>query len=398
MIMTKDEPTKLDGHDVSHLLQIAGKVVYRKTADSLVLDQAAEDRTPKFVLEELTIGKVLGRGGFCVVREITQITTKDEHVHTEEPEEDDEAIIHNITQGREFMAKHYLRHGKDYRYAIKVIKEEAKQSAQLYVNAVVDLAIEARFLAVIRHPNIIKMRAMAASSPCDGSFFLVLDKLSDTLSVRLKAWEKRLKKGIFQKLSCGAKKDHEFWGERLMVGFDLSCAFVRLHEMKIMYRDIKPDNIGFDVRGDVKVFDFGLAKEFKEKDRSTDGTFKLTVETGSPRYMAPEVFLRKPYNETCDVYSFCILLWQILKVAVPYDDLTTTTILTKVCKNGVRPPMDMMWSVAVSECLRSGWTESIAKRASMANVSAKLRAIIMQETKAEVEDFHGCSGKSELSA
>lgn len=69
-----------------------------------------------------------------------------------------------------------------------------------------------------------------------------------------------------------------------------------------------PDALGFspfvssDVRGDVKIFDFGLAKEFKPENRDDNGTYKHTADTGSPRYMAPEVFLGKPYNETCDVY------------------------------------------------------------------------------------------------
>jgi len=47
-------------------------------------------------------------------------------------------------------------------------------------------------------------------------------------------------------------------------------------------------SIGFDVRGDVKIFDFGLAKEVDPKKALPDGTYKLTGDTGSPRYMANE--------------------------------------------------------------------------------------------------------------
>lgn len=57
-----------------------------------------------------------------------------------------------------------------------------------------------------------------------------------------------------------------------------------------MNRDLKPDNIGFDVRGDVKIFDFGLAKEIDPSKRLEDGTFKLTGDTGSLRYMAPGTY------------------------------------------------------------------------------------------------------------
>lgn len=55
----------------------------------------------------------------------------------------------------------------------------------------------------------------------------------------------------------------------------------------IIYRDLKPDNIGFDVRGDVKLFDFGLSRELPER-KLDDGTYHMTGDTGSPRYMAPE--------------------------------------------------------------------------------------------------------------
>ena len=340
-----------------------------------------------------------------MVREITEIalaasTTEINSLKDEETKEEDEDLIHNIVQDRNFMASHFLRQGKDFRYAIKTVKESARKNAQLYVSAVVDLAIEARFLAVIRHPNIIKMRGMATTSPCDDKFFILLDKLFDTLAARLKTWEKRLRqvKGVLSRIVCSNGKNYtDFWGERLAVAYDLSCALSHMHDMSIIYRDIKPDNIGFDVRGDVKIFDFGLARELKAKDRSPDGTFKMTGDTGSPRYMAPEVFLAKPYNETCDVYSFCILVWQILKLEIPYEGFTQSMIINRVCKCGHRPKVDPEWSNQVNECLRSGWTGEVNKRASMEEVSGKLCKIILQETGEEMSGVVDVSRKSENS-
>ena len=336
-----------------------------------------------------------------MVSEISEITlaastTKINSLKDEETKEEEEDLIHNIVQDRKFMASHFLRQGKDCRYAIKTVKESSRKSAELYVNAVVDLAIEARFLAVIRHPNIIKMRGMATISPCDDKFFIILDKLFDTLAVRLKIWKKRLRKvkGVLSKIVGSGEKYTDFWGERLAVAYDLSCGLSNMHDMSIIYRDIKPDNIGFDVRGDVKIFDFGLAKELKAEDRSPDGTFKMTADTGSPRYMAPEVFLAKPYNETCDVYSFCILVWQILKLEIPYEDFTERMIINRVCKRGVRPKVDPEWSNQVNECLTSGWTGQVNKRASMEEISGKLSNIILQETGEEMPGVVDASRKS----
>ena len=53
--------------------------------------------------------------------------------------------------------------------------------------------------------------------------------------------------------------------------------------------------MGFDIRDDIKLFDFGLAKEVHSEDKDENGLYKLTGMTGSPRYMAPEVGLEKPY-------------------------------------------------------------------------------------------------------
>lgn len=105
------------------------------------------------ISSELNIGRVLGRGGFCVVSEVTQITLKQEEEKTSARKaEDDEHFIHNLVQDRSFMAGHCIRQGKNCRYAIKKVQESSRKDPQIFVNAVVDLAIEARFLAVIRHP------------------------------------------------------------------------------------------------------------------------------------------------------------------------------------------------------------------------------------------------------
>mmetsp|Transcript_20178 Transcript_20178/g.26017 ORF Transcript_20178/g.26017 Transcript_20178/m.26017 type:complete len:399 (-) Transcript_20178:220-1416(-) len=386
----------IEGHAVSHLLNVAKKAVGDKTANSVVMDLEAEENIPKFDFDEITIGKVLGRGGFCVVQEIPSVKMAEGRAPEKGPE-DDEHKIYNIVQDREFMASHYVRQGKDYRYAVKIVQESAKSGAQLFINAVVDLAIEARFLSVIRHPNIIKMRAMASTSPYDGNFFLILDKLYHIMSMRLKTWKKKVP-GKLKLMTAGGKKAaRELWSERLTVCYDLSCALKYLHDMNIVYRDIKPDNIGFDVRGDVKIFDFGLAKELHPDKVDADGTYKLTGDTGSPRYMAPEVFLDKPYNATCDVHSFTILVWQILKLDVPFDGYTGNMMIKNVYNGGSRPKPDPSWSDQLNTSLRKGWAPLIKDRISMEDFSEALRDIISKETDGEIEDVMDASRKSMVS-
>ncbi|KAL3919326.1 MAG: hypothetical protein SGILL_003812, partial [Bacillariaceae sp.] len=250
----------------AHLLGVAKDVVEKKTKDSVILDNKAEDRIPKYQdkgalwhtarlcdllatqfshcslirllygISELTLGKVLGRGGFCVVNEVTKITlAKDGNKGTTggngDKKSSDEHYIANIVQDRGFMAQHCIRQGKDYRYAIKMVQDSSRKDPHIFINAVVDLAVESRFLAVVRHPNIIKMRAMDATDPFQPKFFVVLDRLYDIMPVRLRKWKKQ-SGGGFKALLKSKKAKEAFFVERLTVAYDIACALSYLHGLK----------------------------------------------------------------------------------------------------------------------------------------------------------------------
>jgi serine/threonine protein kinase len=112
----------------------------------------------------------------------------------------------------------------------------------------------------------------------------------------------------------------------------------------IIYRDLKPNNIGFDVRDDVKIFDFGLATEYDPHKVNKNSAFKLTGDTGTIRYMAPEVALKQRYDETADVYSFSVLLWEMIALKDPYEGLSDQAVERKVIYAGHRPKIDPQWS------------------------------------------------------
>jgi hypothetical protein len=186
---------------------------------------------------ELRIGRVLGRGGFCAVSEVTKIIL--EETESEKSSSTggvdkfkDEHQIHNFVQDRSFMETHCVRQGKDCRYAVKRLLESNTNDTQTFINGVVDLALEARFLSVIRNPNIIKMRGMAMCSQFDLKFFVVLDRLYDIMSTRLVKWKKQLPKGMGKLMDRGGKKELAFWVERCTVCYDLACALKYLHYLK----------------------------------------------------------------------------------------------------------------------------------------------------------------------
>ena len=195
-----------------------------------------------FALLELIIGRVLGRGGFCVVSEIKKIELDRNDTSTNgnnrnnrggDDDDDDEHHFHNIVQDRSFMSANYLRgKSRDCRYAIKKLQDGSFRDTTTFVNGVVDLAIEARFLSVIRHPNIIKMRATCVGSPFATDWFVVLDRLYDIMPMRLVKWKKQQPSGIMKMMDRSGKRAMAFWLERVTVGYDLACALKYLHDLE----------------------------------------------------------------------------------------------------------------------------------------------------------------------
>ena len=170
---------------------------------------------------------------------------------------------------RHSLKQRCIRNG-DARYAINTLSDHTRSDAINYMTGVMDLAIEAKFLAVVRHSNIIRMRAVADCSPYDDGYFLVLDRLYGTLDDRLSIWEKEEAKarGILTKISGKSKKKmKDSVTKRLVAAYDISRAMIHFHKNNIIYRDLKPENIGFDIRNDVKIFDLGVTKEIHEEER-----------------------------------------------------------------------------------------------------------------------------------
>jgi len=324
---------------------------------------------PIFEKSEIILGKVLGLGGFCVIKEITGMKLENYDVDDEDatnPEcNETPSLLESFlscepgaenTLRRKMMSGNLTRNDGDARYAIKQLRVTIEGDRR--VHAIKDLKSEAKFLSMIDHPNVIKMRGSADYGPLRGNgFFIVLDRLYDTLEERLEKWQNRNEKIKYKSFFPKCRKINvaisNLWMEKIKAAHDLASALDYLHRKRIMHRDLKPDNIGFDVRNDLKLFDFGLACKIQPKAKS-DEVFKLTGCTGSLRYMAPEVARDEKYGLSADVYSFGLLFWQILTTDVPFSDLTPHKHDELVVNGNLRPtPLSKWpgeWSALMEEC------------------------------------------------
>jgi hypothetical protein len=199
----------------------------------------------RYQCTELNLGRVLGRGGFCVVNEIltfkleanSPLDTNNGDLSLVDEEEDEFGELRYdgvVVQDRQFMSRRCLRKGKFARYAIKTLSDECLQDPERYVGGVIDLAVESKFLAVIRHPSIIKMRALSDGNIFDNGFFVVLDRLYETLTLKIADWKKKeaKSKGIGKIMDMKGKKKRKVWTDRLLCVYDLSTALEYLHSQR----------------------------------------------------------------------------------------------------------------------------------------------------------------------
>lgn len=135
---------------------------------------------------------------------------------------------------------------------------------------------------------------------------MLLDRLYGTLEERIEEWKKvelldvlstseytpgTLHKKMFSFLSSKSSRSapppdviNPRIEERLrLVAVDVARGLEYLHSNRIIFRDLKPSNVGFLREGTIKLFDFGLAREILSDDH------RMTPNTGSLRWMAPEV-------------------------------------------------------------------------------------------------------------
>lgn len=101
-------------------------------------------------------------------------------------------------------------------------------------------------------------------------------------------------------------------------------ALIHCHKQNIVHRDIKPENVMYDANDEVKLIDFGLAKQIADNK-------SLHTVAGTPYFIAPEV-LNGKYGKECDFWSVGVLLFLLVTGIYPFDSVTKnrTEVFNKI--------------------------------------------------------------------
>ncbi|KAL3613920.1 Serine/threonine-protein kinase sty46 [Castilleja foliolosa] len=160
----------------------------------------------------------------------------------------------------------------------------------------------------------------------------------------------------------------------LKVAIDVSKGMNYLHQNNIIHRDLKAANLLMDENEVVKVADFGVARVKAQ-------TGVMTAETGTYRWMAPEVIEHKPYDHKADVFSFGVVLWELLTGKIPYEYLTPLQAAVGVVQKGLRPTIPKNTHPKLTELLERCWQQDPALRPDFSDVKE-----ILQQISKEVGD------------
>jgi len=116
---------------------------------------------------------------------------------------------------------------------------------------------------------------------------------------------------------------------------EITLGLLFLHGKKIVYRDLKLDNVMLDGDGHIKIADFGMCKE----DCSVEDGMLATTFCGTPDYIAPEIIQEVPYGFSVDWWALGVLLYEMLAGQPPFDADTEDELFPAILRNEVLFPV-----------------------------------------------------------
>ncbi len=213
---------------------------------------------------------------------------------------------------------------------------------------------EGNALSRLEHPNIVRI---LATYEAEGQHRIVMEHMPGGSLRRLLDKEGALP-----------------LNKALDIALELADALARAHHLNVIHRDLKPDNVLLAADGTPRLTDFGLARLRRDDVRLTH----TGVVVGSPAYMSPEALRGEELDARSDIWSFGVLLYEMLAGRKPFEGEQLTPILVSILQD--EPPQLTTFRPdtppTLADLLQRILQKEPQKRpASMRQVAAELEAI-----------------------
>ncbi|ONK81320.1 uncharacterized protein A4U43_C01F27780 [Asparagus officinalis] len=255
-------------------------------------------------------------------------------------EEEWSADMSQLLIGNKFAAGRHSRiyHGvyREREVAVKLISQP-EEDATLAALLEQQFNSEVALLLRLRHPNIIRFVAACKKPPV----FCIITEYMEGGSLR-KYLHKQEPHSLPLKLV-------------LKLSLEIAHGMAYLHSEGILHRDLKSENILLGEDLSVKLADFGIS--CLESQCGSGKGFTSTY-----RWMAPEMIKEKHHTRKVDVYSFGIVLWELLTALIPFHDMTPEQAAFSVAQKNARPPLPASCPKAFTHLINLCWSTNPDKR------------------------------------
>mmetsp|Transcript_9830 Transcript_9830/g.19323 ORF Transcript_9830/g.19323 Transcript_9830/m.19323 type:complete len:524 (-) Transcript_9830:262-1833(-) len=169
-------------------------------------------------------------------------------------------------------------------------------------------------------------------------------------------------------------------GTALTWAKQVAAGLLSVHMHGLIHFDIKPANILIDMGGRAKVADLGIARQTKLKTPSSL-TFHSDLRIGTPSYMAPELLRGdvERISNRVDVYSFGILLWEVIHRDRPHPDWSLPELFREVASRGWRPSIEPDVPQGFRQLLEKCWHESPNERPTTERLLEALEVLVPEQ-------------------
>eukprot|EP01094_Clydonella_sp_ATCC50884_P010174 TRINITY_DN1974_c0_g3_i4.p1 TRINITY_DN1974_c0_g3~~TRINITY_DN1974_c0_g3_i4.p1 ORF type:complete len:483 (-),score=174.14 TRINITY_DN1974_c0_g3_i4:1872-3320(-) len=165
---------------------------------------------------------------------------------------------------------------------------------------------------------------------------------------------------------------------RMKMARDAALGMTWLHGStpQFIHRDLKTSNLLVDDNMNIKLCDFGLSEIKSQGENLVDG---VEGAKGTPLWMAPEVLAGKSFNEKADIYSFGIVLWEILTRKEPFEEFESfEEFRAAVCMHHIRPPIPPNTLPRLASLIEACWQPDPQHRPTFDQIVAQLDHVIIE--------------------